>query len=183
MCTKKMQFRSLGVVTTLTAILALAYLSVPVDVAKANGGGNTLVVDVVVDVSTFVGAGSPFHVQGPFYPAGTFQSEGCAPAVDPIGFYHCWGHIPATGGPGVVSQEFEFFGRGKIQVQGQEGPGATIAVVGGTGDFRNVRGERHWVSQALCPGSPSPGMPGATLHLSVEFDLIGARDDGDDDED
>ena len=59
----------------------------------------------------------------------------------PIGKFHCWGWLI---GPdqveGVVSQEFDLFGRGKIQVQGVEDAGAR-AVVGGTGDFRNVRGE------------------------------------------
>lgn len=134
------------------------------------GAGN-MMVDVLVDASTFTGPGLPFHVQGPIYPAGTFEAEGCMPTVDPIGVYHCWGHAPAVGGPGLVSQEFDFFGLGKIQVQGKEGPGSNIAVVGGTGQFRNARGERLWVSQALCPDSPAPGNPGATLQLTLEFDL------------
>ena len=77
----------------------------------------------------------------------------------------------STGAPDLVSQEFEFFGLGKIQVQGQEGPGTSIAVIGGTGQFRNARGERRCVSQALCPDSPAPGNPGATLQLTIEFDL------------
>ena len=51
------------------------------------------------------------------------------------------------------------------------GLGINIAVVGGTGQFRNARGERHWVSQALCPDSPGPGNPGALMQLTVEFDL------------
>ncbi len=40
----------------------------------------------------------------------------------------------------VVSQEYDLDGRGKIQVQGVEDEGPR-AVTGGTGDFRNVRGE------------------------------------------
>ncbi len=39
-----------------------------------------------------------------------------------------------------MSQEFNLDGRGKIQVQGVE-DGGPRAVTGGTGDFRDVRGE------------------------------------------
>ncbi len=124
--------------------------------ADGDGGGGNMIVDMLLDASTFTGPGMPFHVEGPIYPAGTFQAEGCSPTVEPIGIQHCWGHNPASGGPGVVSMEYEFFGLGKIQVQGREGPGASIAVVGGTGKFRNARGERLWVAQALCPDSPEP---------------------------
>ncbi len=139
-----------------------------------NDHGGTFIVDVLVDVSTFNGPGQSFHVQGPIYPAGTFDADDCMPAVAAIGFYHCWGHVPATGAPGVVSQEFDLFGWGKIEAQGREGPGATLAVVGGTETFRNARGERLFVAQRLCPGSPGPGQAGAQLALTVEFDLIGA---------
>ncbi len=59
----------------------------------------------------------------------------------PIGKFHCWGWLV---GPSqevaLVSQEFDIDGRGKIQVQGVEDDGPR-AVVGGTGEFRNVRGE------------------------------------------
>ena len=59
----------------------------------------------------------------------------------PIGKFHCWGWLV---GPNqvvaLVSQEFDIDGRGKIQVQGVE-DGGPRAIVGGTGDFRNVRGE------------------------------------------
>ncbi len=139
-----------------------------------NNHGDTFIVDVLVDVSTFTGPGQPFHVQGPIYPAGTFDVDNCMPTVAAIGFYHCWGHVPLTGGPGVVSQEFDFMGWGKIEAQGREGPGATLAVVGGTETFRNARGERLFVAQRLCPGSPGPGQAGAQSALTVEFDLIGA---------
>ncbi len=57
-----------------------------------------------------------------------------------IGKFHCWGWLIAGGGGAVVSQEYELFDRGKIQLQGVE-DGGPRAVVGGTGDFRNVRGE------------------------------------------
>lgn len=139
-----------------------------------NNHGGTFIVDVLVDVSTFTGPGQPFHVQGPIYPAGTFDMDDCMPTVEAIGFYHCWGHVPATGGPGVVAQEFDLFGWGKIEAQGREGPGATLAVVGGTETFRNARGERLFVAQSLCPGSLGPGQAGAQSALTVEFDLIGA---------
>ena len=39
-----------------------------------------------------------------------------------------------------MSQEYNLFDRGKIQVQGIEDEGPR-AVTGGTGDFSNVRGE------------------------------------------
>ncbi len=57
----------------------------------------------------------------------------------PIGKFHCWGWFIGAGGQ-VVSQEYDLEGRGKIQLQGVEDEGPR-AVVGGTGDFRNVRGE------------------------------------------
>ena len=155
----------------LTAIALATHWNVVVAAAEGDGGGGNMIVDILVDGSTSTGPGTAFHVQGPIYPAGTFEAEGCTPTVDPIGILHCWGYKPATGGPGVVSQEWEFFGLGKIQCQGREGPGVSIAVVGGTGKFRNARGERLWVAQALCPDSPAPGNPGATIQLTVEFDL------------
>ena len=63
-----------------------------------------------------------------------------------IGEFLCWGWAIDVGetGPGTtyVSQQYTIDGRGTIQVQGQEiGGDGSIAVVGGTGDFNNVRGE------------------------------------------
>jgi hypothetical protein len=59
----------------------------------------------------------------------------------PIGTFHCWGWLVGpTQEVALVSQEFDIDGRGKIQVQGVEDDGPR-AIVGGTGQFRNVRGE------------------------------------------
>ncbi len=90
----------------------------------------------------------------------------------PIGDFLCWGWIigdindPES--PSVVSQEFNFFNRGKIQVQGLEDEGAR-AIVGGTGDFSNVRGEATGFdfSQFISAGE-----------FVGNFKLIGAGADG-----
>ncbi len=65
----------------------------------------------------------------------------------PIGEFHCWGwggaaHLPDDHSGGVVSQEYNIFGVGKIQLQGVENQdGTPRAVVGGTGRFRKARGD------------------------------------------
>ena len=80
----------------------------------------------------------------------------------PIGKFHCWGWlIGPTQALGPVSQEFDIDGRGKIQVQGIEDDGPR-AVVGGTGDFRNVRGE-------------ATGFDSGPGEFIVEFNLKGAK--------
>lgn len=87
------------------------------------------------------------------------------------GTFRCWGWlIGPTQEASVVSQEFDLDGRGKIQVQGLEDDGPR-AVVGGTGDFRNVRGEATGFdfSEFLSNGE-----------FIATFKLKGARD-GDDD--
>ena len=95
--------------------------------------GQIVTLDVEPDGGTFsmVDAGfgeGPFFVSGPIF----------APGGDvPIGKFLCWGYFGEGGS--VVSQEFDLFGRGKIQVQGVESE-APRAVTGGTGDFANVRG-------------------------------------------
>ncbi len=80
--------------------------------------------------------GVAFYVSGDIC-AELVLSDPCTP----IGKFHCWGWLI---GPnqlvGPVSQEYHLFDRGKIQVQGIEDDGPR-AVVGGTGEFRNVRGE------------------------------------------
>ena len=96
---------------------------------------------VVVDFGSFdsapaTGMGLAFYVEGTICasPSG---------ACEPAGIFRCWGWQTLSGMPGnvtVVSQEFEIFGRGKLQLQGVEDAGPR-AVTGGTGDFRNVRGE------------------------------------------
>ncbi len=72
-----------------------------------------------------------------------------------------------------MSQEFDIDGRGKIQVQGVE-DGGPRAVVGGTGDFRNVRGEATGfdLSEFLAPDFNG--------EFIGTFNLEGVDDDDDD---
>ena len=135
-CVKK-QLSLFGVVATLALVFA--------GVAQAE----TLNLFVDVDELSFdgpaVGAG-PFNVEGDTGSgAGTFQ---------------CWGWIFANGSTNV-SQVYFIAGRGTITVQGQEG--APKSVVGGTGDFLNVRGEAIQV------------FTGDGFNFNIEFTLRGAR--------
>ncbi len=109
--------------------------------AKPDGNAG-LVLRVATDGATFdtpapaPGGGAAFYIGGVICADGEI-GEPC----DSIGTFHCWGWLI---GPdqlaAVVSQEYDLDGRGKIQVQGVEDEGPR-AVTGGTGDFRNVRGE------------------------------------------
>ena len=78
-----------------------------------------------------------------------------------MGSFHCWGFFfEPEGAIGVVSQEYSLNDRGKIQVQGVEDEGPR-AVTGGTGDFRNTRGQMTGADLASFPD------------FTVTFDLIG----------
>ncbi len=152
------------------------------NVQQAFHAGGALTLDILLDRINRnplfpPSDGGPFHVQGMIYPAGTLAGDPCPdpPGVDPIGTYNCWGFSPkAGGGPGFVNQEFNLFDRGKILLMGQEGPTSTLAVVGGTGDFVNVRGEATRRDQSQCTEGPNPP-PALTVRFTVDFDLIGAR--------
>ena len=110
-------------------------------VAKA-GGELELRVQLL---NTFeIALGDSDGTGGAFYVSGNICEE-LAPLgpCTPIGSFHCWGWLFDSTDPAssaVVSQEFNLDGRGKILVQGVE-DGGPRAVVGGTGDFRNARGE------------------------------------------
>ncbi len=81
--------------------------------------------------------GAAFYVSGVICAELDLLNASCTP----IGKFHCWGWLVGpTQEVALVSQEFDIDGRGKIQVQGVEDDGPR-AIVGGTGDFRNVRGE------------------------------------------
>ena len=88
------------------------------------------------DPATVDVKGDAFYVSGDICKERTLGDD-----CTPIGKFHCWGWLV---GPdqalALVSQEFHLFDRGKIQVQGVE-DGGPRAIVGGTGDFTNVRGE------------------------------------------
>ncbi len=111
---------------------------------EKRGGAGKFDLDVVLDFSTFdsVSMTAPiqqFYIGGTIYEKGTLEAGGPGPDDEPIGDFHCWGWF-FTDSDRVVNQEFNLFDRGKIQVQGIEDDGPR-AVTGGTGDFRNVRGE------------------------------------------
>ncbi len=131
------------------SLAAIAVLSFAVRVTEAQPGGRTLVVFVDVDESSF---STPAGIPGPF------TVEGAIGGVD--GTYQCWGWFFGEDSFGSVSQVYNIAGRGAIMTLGQEG--LSIAVVGGTGDFRNVRGEAIQV------------FDGDGFNFELEVDLIGA---------
>ena len=75
---------------------------------------------------------------GPFYVSGYILRHGTGKG---IGTFHCWGFIRPDG-LGVVNQEFDLDGRGKILIAGVESD-APRAVTGGTDEFKNARGQAH----------------------------------------
>ena len=134
------------------SLAAIAVLSFAVRVTEAQPAGRTLVVDVDVDELSF---DAPLGIPGPF------SVEGDIGGV--AGAYKCWGWIFGMGPgapPSSVSQVYNIADRGAIMTLGQEG--LSIAVVGGTGDFRNVRGEAIQV------------FTGEGFDFALEVDLIGA---------
>ena len=134
---------------------AIATTSSPVSAAR---GGNSVDLRVIADPSQLDLIPSPtFPGQGPFYIPGTIYAPG---TLNQLGIFHCWGFFYNGGALGVVSQEYDLAGRGKIQVQGVE-DGGPRAVTGGTGDFRNVRGEMTGADLSAFPD------------FTVNFQLIG----------
>jgi hypothetical protein len=133
--------------------------------------GNELVLRVSTDGgidfdSTLAGTtalgGAAFYVSGDICKELDLLDANCTA----IGKFHCWGWlIGPDQAVGPVSQEYNLFDRGKIQVQGLEDEGPR-AVVGGTGDFRNVRGEATGFDFSEF---------GATGEFIATFKLIGAR--------
>jgi len=94
--------------------------------------------DSTLGGTTFLG-GAAFHVSGVICKNPTLLDD-CS---ETIGTFHCWGWAltPGDGSAGgVVSQEYNLDGRGKILLTGFEDTGPR-PVVGGTGDFSEVRGE------------------------------------------
>ena len=137
----KKQLSLFGVVATLALVFA--------GVAQAE----TLNLFVDVDEATF---DAPLGIPGPFNVEGDIEGTG-------PGTFQCWGWIFALDGspPANVSQIYYIAGRGTITVQGQEG--MLMSVVGGTGDFLNVRGEAIQV------------FTGDGFNFNIEFTLRGAR--------
>ena len=147
----KKRLSLLGVVS-LTAIVGL---SLTVGVAEAK----TLKLEIDADESSFDVIPSPmgqlaFHIKGTIVGGGT-------------GTFRCWGWV-LDGNFTNVNQIYSIDGHGALMTQGVEFAPTDnrIAVTGGTGDFRNVRGEGFF-GDAANPNSASD--------FSIEFDLRGAR--------
>ena len=160
--------RSRWIFATFIVVLVVALLNPALAAKPAR--------DTMLEVEiTDIGVTEPFDILltkrdrgGPFYVGGTL--------VDPdtgeqIGLFHCWGFFFAgETNQRMVTQEFDLFDRGKIILTGREGPaggspvgGSPRAITGGTGDFKNVRGQATF----------GPGSFGAL----VTFELDGAKDE------
>ena len=99
-----------------------------------------MVLRVEVDFSTFdltpsPGGGGAFYVGGAIFEKGESSANG----DEAIGRFDCWGW-QVFAGPTFVLQEWNFFGVGKLQLQGAEDEGPR-AVTGGTGEFDDVTGQ------------------------------------------
>ncbi len=125
--------------------------------------GKRINLGVTIAFDTFETTGDGV---GAFYVSGDISAGD--PGGDSIGTFYCWGWITSDGGVAVVNQEFNINGRGKIQISGVESHDLR-AVIGGTGDFANARGEGNpHVEDTFGAGD------GAGKFL-IEFRLTGAR--------
>jgi hypothetical protein len=124
--------------TVLGILLGSAY-------PAAAGKGNSLALDVKLDPVSLKVVDSPVLREGPFHVAGTIFKPGTDRV---IGEFHCWGFIIDGGRRTAVSQEYNLRRRGKIEVQGVGGDGPQ-AITGGTGRFRNVRGEVSGINPCI----------------------------------
>ena len=120
--------------------------------AKPNG--NVLTVLLVPDGSTFDLRANELG-QGPFYIGGTLFDVDTGAE---LGEFQCWGWF-FTASRRMVTQEYNLGDRGTILLAGEEIVNP-LALIGGTGDFRNARGqvEFEFVAEGIL----------------VHFDLIGA---------
>ena len=130
-------------------LLAAVLTSLAIGVTEVRAG-SSLSLTVDVDEASFVGPA--LGVQGAFNVEG---DTGSGPKT-----FQCWGWIFEDGATTNVSQVYNIAGRGAIMIQGQEG--GFLAVVGGTDDFRNVRGEALQT------------FTGNGFDFTMEFNLTGA---------
>ncbi len=150
--------------------LVVAALAAPgfTGTAEAKGGKSInlhiALTDTFESPADVTGGTGPFYIGGDIFTQGPTPSVGASQAGDPLGTFHCWGFIAA--GVGVVNQEFNLDGRGKIIIAGVEGADVR-AVTGGTGDFANARGQ---------------GVPEVAFFLAdpgdrfrIDFSLTGAK--------
>ncbi len=151
---------------SLSVLLAVAFLFVAGagDLAyAAKPNNNELTVQVFVDFSTFDlrdgGAGT-----GPFYVGGAIVDPATGQA---LGEFQCWGWF-FEADRNMVNQEYNIGDRGKIILTGEE-DGGLRPITGGSGDFKNVRGDTAFDFSGLGPGGD-----GSFL---ATFRLIGASSD------
>ena len=130
-------------------LLAVALSSLAVGVTEVQAGAE-LILMVNVDEGSFVGPA--LGAQGAFNVEGDTGSGAKS--------FQCWGWIFEDGLTTNVSQVYNIAGRGAIMTQGQED--GFLAVVGGTGDFSNVRGEGNQV------------FTGTGFDFTITFNLTGA---------
>jgi hypothetical protein len=129
----------------------LSLVAVVATVALVSAGvaeAKKLALFVDVDEASFVGPAA--GEQGPFNVEGDTGSGAQT--------FQCWGWIFENLAANV-SQVYNIPGRGMIMTQGLEG--GLLAVVGGTGDFRGVRGEGLQT------------FTGVGFDFNIEFDLKG----------
>ena len=123
-------------------------------------GGKMIALDVDTNgFADFQGGapGSASYVSGDIAEAGTSGPS--------LGTFHCWGFIRLGDELGVVTQEFSIDRRGKIIIAGVESADPR-AVVGGTDDFANARGQG--VPNLDLFDFPNSG------RFRITFDLTGA---------
>ena len=146
--------------------LVVAALAAPGLTGTAEAkGGKWIVLDIDTDgFNDFQNsgvAGDPTGV-GAFYVSGSILAPGTS---RDIGTFHCWGWIRGDA-LAVVNQEFDLTGRGKILIAGVESD-VPRAVTGGTGNFRNARGQ----------GNPDVGIFDFdnSGKFRIAFNLTGAK--------
>ncbi len=111
------------------SLAAIAALSLAVGVTEVQAE-TRFVLNVDVDEASFQNNDFP----------GAFNIVGDTGSGE--GTFQCWGWINADESANV-SQSFNVEDRGAIMTQGPEG--GLLAIVGGTGDFKNARGEARQV--------------------------------------
>lgn len=135
---RKISMTSRAVLLTTACMLVVGIGSLAYGARPNNKNDNVLSVRVRVDFAgTFdkiptLSNGGPFHVGGRVEDVNSGKE---------LGDFQCWGFFFAGGTRDMVTQEYNIGDRGKIILAGEETPEVSRAIVGGTGDFKNVRGE------------------------------------------
>ena len=127
-----------------TCLLAITFFSMAIGITEAQAG-KKFTLDVNAPA---VGFTLSNEIPGAFQIQGTFDG----------GSFQCWGWVLADGVTTLVSQVYVLSG-GQIHTQGLEG--GLLSVVGGTGVFKNARG------QGLQTFTDAD-------NFTIEFELIGS---------